>query len=112
MHECRRDPHLLGRQSVQLRVGVLACCLLFDLRQPPLCPHMGRMWERKERDGVRQNVLGVSFGVTCLLIYMYSLKATEIVTVDKKMRYSGTPPVKTGSSGSKSSTGSQLSKTA
>lgn len=73
---------------------------------------MGRMWERKKRDGVRQNVLGVSFRVTYLLIYMYSSKATETMTqVDKQTRYSGTSPVKTESSDSKSSTGSQLSKT-
>lgn len=45
---------------------------------------MGRMWERKERDGVRQNVLGVSFGVTYLLIYMYSSKATETMTVGQE----------------------------
>lgn len=84
---------------------------IFSLRHLPLYPHVGRMWERRERDGVRQNVFRVSFGVTYLLIYMYSSKATETMTMDKKMRYSGTSPVKTESSGSKSSAGSQRSKT-
>lgn len=90
---------------------MLACCRIYLILPTPLRTHRQDVGG-KERDGVRQNVLGVSFGVTYLLIHMYSSKATETMTVDKKMRYSGTSPVKTESSGSKSSTGSQISKTA
>lgn len=48
---------------------------MFDPHHPPT-PYTatGRVWGRRERDGVRQHI---SFGVTYLLIYMYSSKAED-----------------------------------
>lgn len=48
---------------------------MFDPHHPPP-PYTatGRVWGRRERDGVRQRI---SFGVTYSLIYVYSSKAED-----------------------------------